>query len=235
MLDEGKHEAALYVLEDVAGRINEEPEAYAQVNTLRYLGELYALAEKDELARRYFSDALQRALEITPLWKRFSAVVGVLELHAESFADTASLQTLINTTLEKQLLSTVARDVGVKEIGRYIASWDHAATATQIITLLKELREIKQAHLRLRVLMALTKIEFITEDVVYHHEAPALPYEAGGMEKFLWQIVRLKMLAGSGKSAVQEEAFQSAKRYAEELSGADHQRARKMLRQFRTP
>lgn len=232
LLEEGKTASALYMLEDVASRLNEETNSLEQINRLRYLGELYYEADKPAIAQSYFAEGVTRALDLKPLWKRFSAVISVLELHHKTISDHDGLADLIQQTLDASLLTTVVRDAGAKEIGRYIQTWDNAATSSQVLELLHEIREMKYAGIRMRALTALTKIEYLADNATRYADKPGFPYEADPMEKFLWQVVMTKLLQGSVGDAEYRASLERSKQLAKEVDKSQYSSAKKILRKL---
>lgn len=230
MLDEGKTSSALYMLEDVASRLNEETDSLEQINRLRYLADLYYQAGKPAIAQGYFAEGVDRALELKPLWKRFSAVISVLEMHDKTIEDHEGLAEIIQQTLDVSLLTAISRDAGAKEIGRYIQTWDEAATASQVLQLLDEIRELKFAGVRQRALLALTKITFLADNESRYLDKPSFPYDAVPMEKFLWQVVMTKILAQTAGSAEYQESLDRTIRLAKEVDEAQYSRAKRILR-----
>lgn len=230
LIEEGKTASALYMIENVASHLNEESDALKQINNLRYVGELYYKAGKTNMAQQFFTEALTRALQLKPLWKRFSAVISVLELHQKTIENHEGLEDLIQQTLDVSLLTTIARDSGAKEIGRYIKVWDEAATSSQIIHIMKEIRDIRFSAVRYRALMALTKINYLPDETASYAIKPNFPYEAEPMEKFLWQIVMTKLLQSTAGNAEYQESLSRAKQLAQEVGEAQYPKAKSLLR-----
>ncbi len=233
MLDEGRVDAAIYVMQDTGNRINEIEDPTAQVNTLRYLGELYQQVGKPAIATEKFKDAMKRSLEITPIWKAFSAAVSVLEMHRKAVKNHQGLSILLQDTLDRKMLTAAARDTQTKEVGRYIQCFAGAGTQSQILMILNELREINQPWLRKHALFAMTKIE-IKPDAIFGREPKPNPhYDADVYEKFLWQFLMATLHRSKNYSAQYQEYFASAKKLAEEVPTEQRHQAKAMLRKMR--
>lgn len=233
MLDEGKVDAALFVMEDTSNRINEVAEPIEQVNTLRYLGELYQQANKPNIAAEKFTEAMRRSLLLEPEWKAFSAVISVLEMHRDAVENHKGLSALLQTTLDNRLLTKAAGSVQSKEMGRFIKTFDGVGTQRQVLALLRELREINQQELRKHALFALTKIKIKSDSLFRNEPKPTPHFDADAYERFLWQYLMATMHKGAGASAQYREYVESAKKLTEEVPTAQRSQVKKMLRKLR--
>lgn len=229
-IDEGRVDAALFIMEDTADRINEIEQPIEQVNTLRYLGELYQQAGKPAIADDKFAEAMRRSLEITPVWKEFSAVISVLELHRKAIKDHRGLGDLLQITLDKALLTAVSHDTQAKEIGRYIQCFNGVGTQSQVLALLRELHEINQPWLRKHALVALNKLKIKPDRIFLREAKPTAHYEADAYEKFLWQFLLAKMHRSKKPSAQYREYYETAKTLALTLPADQKPKANRMLR-----
>lgn len=233
LLDEDRVDAALYILEDTSGRINEIEQPIQQVDTLRYLGELYQAAGKTAIADEKFNEALRRSLELTPAWRQFSAVISVLKLHRKAVDDHRHLQPLLQKTLDHKLLTAVSHNTQAKEIGRYIQCFDKAGTQSQVLLLLNELHEISTDWLRKHALFALSKITVQKDHYFGREPMPAANYDADAYERFLWNYVLARLHDVKHYSAQYQEYREAAKSLAEQLDKDTKPQAYAMLRKLR--
>lgn len=234
MLDEGRVSAVLYLLEDTANHINEIQDPIAQVNSLRYLGELYQQAGNTKFSAQYFRKALQRALEIEPQWKRLSAVTSVLELHRKAIPEHQGLAELLQMVQAADLLTAIAKDAKAKDVGRYIQCFDGVAMHSEIVGILRELRVVEREEIRKHALFALTKITSVPDARHTHEEAPNPPYDADAYERFLWQVVIARINRQPATKARYRESLEQAHQLVEHLPKERRRSALAMLRELRS-
>lgn len=234
MLDEGQTSAALYLLEETGNHINEIQDPIQQVGTLRYLGELYYQAEKPDLAEEWFTRAMQKSLEMTPVWKKFSAVISVLELHRKTVEKPDESMPLLAMPQEQRLLTEVSKNAQAKEIGRYIQCFDKAITRAGVMQMLQEIRGIKPLWVRKRALLALGKITSAKggESI---EEAPAPHFEADAQEKFLWWIALAKHTDPATSPAQYHENLAQAQLLVDQLPTEKRRGAKKKIRALVSP
>ncbi len=232
LIDDGKTASALYILEDTATRLNEEPDALEQINRLRYLGSLYQQAGKPKLSAGYFEEAITRSLNLMPLRKRFPAVISVLKMHRKTLKNHHGLGALIQKTLDAELLTLVSRDADLEDINRYIKCWDNAANHSQLAQLLSEIREIRYEGTRATTLKALSKIETYADEPFLYLTKPTPHYDADALEKFYWQFILTRTMADRAESAEFEESLRLTTQLLEEVPQQKRSVAKKMLRKL---
>lgn len=234
MLTSDKKDGALFLMEKTAGEARNLTDPLERVNALRFLGELFWLAGKKERGQGYFSQALELSLGLSPVWKRLSAVLSVLELHRAATRDISRLEPLLEATLQARLLPEMAKNHHASEIGRYVKTFDGADRATFAI-LLEQLRHIGEAPVRVKALFAVSEIAIGGDSGHFIAMEERPPYDADAFEKLLWHVAMARLFDAPASRSNQHEHQQKAKNLLDTLPKDKQTTAKKVLKGIAQP
>lgn len=229
LLDEGKQQAALHVLERSVSETKQLPDSIEKINRLRQMAAFFCEAGYCERGNGHFQRSMHLSLALPKTWQRLSAAISVLELQQEAIKKPALREALLEQTLAARLLPKAAADPFATEIGRYVGRFD-GARRTTLKTLLEQIRHIDASPVRQKALFALSEIGFGADegDFINMLEQPVAG--ASVLEKLLWHSALARLFDSPSTMNNSRSHAKRAQLFYESVPESHRQKARNILK-----
>lgn len=199
-----KPEEVLKWLEKAAAEAEHIKKPYARENQLRYIAQQYALLGFKDKARDMFTNAMHSALAATPWYRKQSAVIGVLELEADTKdAEYARLHAI--QAIEAGLLEEVDSSGKAGETGRFYKALDKSLTYGDVAHILARMLDWKAEDTRIKTLYSLHKLTLLDEAIAEGWSGKLQPKsleephaKSGPFEQVMWRCMVARIYAHSG-------------------------------------